>query len=231
MDFTSLYLTADAFFIAPYRWFSSAELGMWVGTSILSIWAIIAGELALTFIYLTNRAYYASLNTKMVRMHNLSIAAIQCKDKESFKATNKWANEYFGKMFFSHAALFAVSIWPLPFALGWMQTRFEGITIHTVPYFETPLGYQFVMLTCYIVLRLTFSKVRKHVPLLKRVDRMRKEDSDSAGKMRSWAELGAPVRKDGSQRTLVLSSAGNTVIESVSPALAAEASQVAGGTA
>ncbi|UZP66101.1 hypothetical protein N1030_10745 [Desulfovibrio mangrovi] len=224
MDLTSLYLAADAILIAPYRWFASATAGMWAGTSILSIWAIIAGELALTLIYLTNRSYYASLNTKMVKMHNLSIEAIQCKDKESFKATNKWANEYFGKMFFSHAALFAVSIWPLPFALGWMQTRFEGITIHTVPYFETPLGYQFVMLTCYILLRLAFSKVRAHVPLLRRVDRMRKEDSNSAGKMRSWAELGASAQRVGTERTLVLSPVGNTVIETSSPAIAPEAS-------
>lgn len=209
MDSAALFQAVDALLIYPYRLFGSAHAGLWLGTAVLSIWCIILGELALTAIYLFNRDYYTRLNQKMVRMHNISIQAILQKDKENFKAANRWANEYFGKVFFAHAALFAVSIWPLPFAMGWMQTRFEGIDIYTIPYFDLPLGYTFVMLTCYIALRFTLGKLRTRIPLLRRVEQMRIDDAATAGMPRSWADLGVEkpnvTTDENGKRTLILS--------------------------
>ncbi len=199
MDLHSLYLLADAILIAPFRWFDSAHLSFWCGSIVLALWCLFWGELTLSLIYLTNRRYYAALNAKMVRMHNISIKAILSKDKTAFKAANKWANEYFGKLFFSQAAVFAVSIWPLPFAMAWLQTRFEGIPVHTVPYTSVSLGYSFVLLVCYIVLRYGLSRVRHKLPLLRTVEAMRKEDSREAGEMRSWGDLGKETEKPAEQ--------------------------------
>ncbi len=244
MDSSSLYATMDALLIAPYRLLPSAQAGLWLGTAVLSVWCIILGELALSCIYLTNRDYYAGLNNKMVRMHNLSIQAILRKDKANYKAANIWANEYFGKLFFAQAALFAVSIWPLPFALGWMQTRFEGLAIYTIPYFDLPLGYTFVMLTCYIALRYALGKVRNHVPFLRRIEKMRIEDAESAGTVQSWADIApaaASGRTDGQGETTLFLAAGrqSTMITSHAepdagpsvPEFASPLSQPAGGTA
>ncbi|GFM37939.1 hypothetical protein [Desulfovibrio psychrotolerans] len=189
MDFSSLLQMVDPVLIAPYRWLEPAEAGFWLGTAILSLWILLVGEIFLSLVYLCNRRHYASLSTKMVHMHNLSVEAIVSKDKASYKATNKFANDYFGKYFFSQAALFSVSILPLPFAMAWLQSRFEGIAVHTVPYFDKPLGYTFVVLACYIPLRYGLSRIRQHIPLLRRVARMRTEDAKAIEPMRHWSDL------------------------------------------
>lgn len=218
MDAMTIYSAIDPFLIAPYRWFASSELSFWIGTAVLAIVCLVVGELALTLVYMTNRTYYAGLNKKMVRMHNVSIQAICSKDKAIFKAANTWANEYFGKVFFSQAALFGVSIWGLPFAMGWLQTRFEGITIYSIPYFGQPLGYTFVMLTCYIALRFGLSKIRSRIPVLSWLERIRLEDAKSAGIMQSWSDIGNDAPASGGEgrpvKTLVLSATnGSTLIE------------------
>lgn len=211
MDMQSIFFALDPYFIAPYRWLANPLAAMWIGTAILGIWCILAGEISSIFIYRVNRAYYAQLNAKMVRMHNLSIEAIKQKDKANFKATNRWANEYFGKVFFAQAAFFAVSLWPVPFALGWMQTRFTGVDIVTLPMisldldkisltsFSTDvfsstslsLGYAFVLLTSYIALRYGLYKTRKYIPVLRTIEAMREEDAEMVNQIKSWEELNA----------------------------------------
>lgn len=217
MDMQSLYVTLDPIFIAPYRWFSEPAIAFWIGSLALSLWCIFAGEISSIFIYRVNRAYYAKLNEKMVHMHNLSIEAIKLKDKENFKAANKWANEYFGKVFFAQAAFFAVSLWPVPFALGWMQSRFTGIDIVSVPMLsldfnklsltEIPtnffssttlsLGYAFVLLTCYIAMRYLLYKTRKYIPVLCKVEELRERDAELIDTIKSWDEL-SQIKADSS---------------------------------
>ncbi len=143
----------------------------------------------MSLIYIWNREYYTDLNRKMTRMNNISIEAIRHKQKDTFKSANKWANEYFGKVFFSHAALFAVSLWPVPFAMAWLQTRFSGIDIHTVPFTKFSLGYPFVFILSYIIVRYGFSKIRPFIPVLKKIDDLRAEDAKKAGELTSWDEL------------------------------------------
>ncbi|WP_066858400.1 hypothetical protein [Halodesulfovibrio spirochaetisodalis] len=209
MDMQNIFFILDPVFIAPYRWLLNPVAAMWTGSAVLALWCLLAGEISSIFIYRVNRAYYAKLNEKMVRMHNLSIEAIKQKDKANFKATNRWANEYFGKVFFAQAAFFAVSLWPVPFALGWMQTRFTGIDIVSFPVpsldfgklsltnFSTEfissttlsLGYAFVLLTSYIILRYTLYKTRKYIPVLRNIEAMREEDSELIHQIKSWEEL------------------------------------------
>ncbi|CCO25115.1 hypothetical protein [Maridesulfovibrio hydrothermalis] len=189
IDFDSIYPVIDTMLITPYRIGLPAAAAFWMGTALIAFWCTIAGELSMAVIYIWNREYYTDLNRKMTRMHNISVAAIRHKKKDTFKSANKWANEYFGKVFFSHAALFAVSLWPVPFALAWLQERFTGIDIHTIPYTEFGLGYPFVFILSYILVRYGFSKVRQFIPLMKKIDKMRADDAEKAGQMTSWSEL------------------------------------------
>lgn len=189
IDFDSVYPVIDTLLISPYRIGLPSLAAFWFGTAVIALWCTIAGELSMTLTYLWNRDYYTDLNRKMTRMHNISVEAVRHKEKETFKSANKWANEYFGKVFFSHAALFAVSLWPVPFAMGWMQERFAGLNIHTVPFIDFGLGYPFVFILSYIIVRFSFSKVRSYVPFLKKIDQMRAEDAEKAGEMTSWSEL------------------------------------------
>lgn len=186
--------TVDTILITPYRTGLPSIAAFWLGTAVLALWCTVAGEISMTLGYIWNRKYYNGLNQKMIRMHNISIEAIRHKDKSVFKSANTWANEYFGKVFFSHAALFAISLWPMPFALGWLQQRFSGIDIHTVPVLDYGLEYPFVFISSYILTRYAFSKVRKFIPLLGRIDKMKEQDALEAGEMKSWNEL-APAEK------------------------------------
>lgn len=187
--FESIYPVIDNLLIAPYRIGLPAISAFWLGTALIALWCTIVGEISMSLIYIWNRRYYTDLNREMTRMNNISIEAIRHKQKDTFKSANKWANEYFGKVFFSHAALFAVSLWPVPFALAWLQTRFTGINIHSVPFTDFSLGYPFVFILSYIIVRFSFSKVSSYIPVLKKIDLMRAEDAKEAGEMTSWNEL------------------------------------------
>ncbi|WP_320170244.1 hypothetical protein [Maridesulfovibrio sp.] len=185
----SIYPIVDALLIGPYRTGLPAVAAFWLGSAVLALWCTLGGELSMTLVYIWNRDYYTDLNCKMTRMHNISVEAVRHKEKETFKSANTWANEYFGKVFFSQAALFAVSLWPVPFAMGWLQERFAGITIHTVPFTDFSLSYPFVFISSYIIVRFTFSKIRHFIPVLKKIDGMRAEDAEKAGELTSWSEL------------------------------------------
>ncbi len=187
MTWTTILSIIDPVLIAPYRIFSgSPDLSFWFGTMILATGCIVLGEASMALVYLINRKYYARLNREMIRMHNISVDAIKQKNKSVYKSANSWANEYFGKVFFAQAALFAVSLWPLPFALGWMQERFSGITIATIPGIGWDLEYPFAMIGGYIVLRILFSRIRHRIPLFSRIAAMHKEDAELSETMTSW---------------------------------------------
>ena len=195
-DFDSVYPIIDTLLIAPYRIGLPTVAAFWFGSALIALWCTIAGELSMSLVYIWNRDYYTDLNREMTRMHNISVEAVRHKEKDTFKSANKWANEYFGKVFFSQAALFAVSLWPMPFAMAWMQGRFSGLDIHTVPFINFGLGYPFVFILSYIIVRFSFSKVRGFIPLMKKIDIMRAEDAEKAGEMTSWSELATQGNPD-----------------------------------
>ncbi|SDL06839.1 hypothetical protein SAMN05660337_1969 [Maridesulfovibrio ferrireducens] len=195
IDTNTIFAIFDTILITPYRIPVPSVAAFWFGTAVFALWCTVAGEISMALVYLWNRKYYTDLNQKMTRMHNISVEAIRRHNKKVFKSANDWANEYFGKVFFSHAALFAVSLWPVAFALGWLQERFGGISVHTIPYFDFGLGYPFVFILSYIVVRYSFSKIRKFIPFLCKVDVLREEDALSAGEMTSWTELAPEFKK------------------------------------
>lgn len=192
-----LYTFMDPVLIWPYRLAPDAVAGFWLGTAVLSLYCVILGEFTMGLVYLVNRDYYQKLTKNMVGMHNTSIDAIRYKDKKSYKASNKWANEYFGRLFFSQMAFFATSLWPVPFALGWLSTRFSDITIHDISIVQ--LGYPFVLIASYILVRVAFSRIKRYVPFISYVHKLRLEDAGKSGKMKSWGELGQPEKENKTQ--------------------------------
>ncbi|WP_027721999.1 hypothetical protein [Maridesulfovibrio zosterae] len=196
IDFDSVYPIIDTMLIAPYRIGLPTLAAFWFGSALIALWCTIAGELSMSLVYIWNRDYYTDLSREMTRMHNISVEAVRHQEKETFKSANKWANEYFGKVFFSQAALFAVSLWPVPFAMAWMQSRFSGLDIHTVPFIDFGLGYPFVFILSYIIVRFGFSKVRGFIPFMKKIDIMRAEDAEKSGEMTSWSELAPQGKPD-----------------------------------
>ena len=152
----------DPWFIGPFRWLPSATGGYLFGTVLLALQCVVLGDLAATAVAYLNRGYIRSIREKMDRHHNLSELALIQGDKESFKAVNRQALDAFGYSFSMGAAIFCVSIWPLPFALAWLNLRFAEAPI-TLP-FHVPLVGQAVpyltsFLLLYIAVRMIYSRV------------------------------------------------------------------------
>lgn len=180
----------DAVLIFPFRLPGSAVAGFYLGTLLLALACLVLGRISYDLVWLFNRGHYAREEKEMTRMHNLSVAAIEAGDKTAYKAANKEANEAFGKSFFAGAALFSVSIWPLPFALAWLAGRFDGVDVPLFP--GHPVRYNAVFLGCYILLRLAMWPLWQKLPLLGRVERTRREMASRRAKLRPWTDLGKP---------------------------------------
>jgi len=186
-----VYELLDAVLIAPFRLPGNAVAGFYLGTFLLALASLLLGRLTYDLVWLFNRAHYAREEKEMARMHNLSVAAIEAGDKAAYKAANKEANEAFGKSFFAGAALFSVSVWPVPFALAWLSGRFEGLDVPFLP--GHGLRYNAVFLGGYILLRLAMWPLWQKLPGFGRVERQRREAAARRAKLRSWAELVKPA--------------------------------------
>lgn len=173
----------DPVLIYAYRLPADALAGYWLGTLVLALGALALGLATMALSALLNRNLHRSQSEKMVRMHNLSIQAISEQHKEGYLAANKLANEMYGRVFFNRAALFTASVWPVPFALAWMDSRFTDVSLN-IPLVNFPFGYVGVFLTCYILLRVAVGQVRIPVysKLMEGLDQTRE-------KPRSWSEL------------------------------------------
>jgi hypothetical protein len=163
---TDLCIFIDSFLIAPYRVFEIPIIGFYFGTFILCLWCVLLGEVTFRLATLVNRSYMNKLRGQAVKMHNLSIKAIVVKDKEGYRACNKQANEAFGKYFFNMITQGAAFLWPVPFALGWMATRFSQVEfelLFSLPLIGDTVGFAAVMIPMYILCRIGWSKLKPHL--------------------------------------------------------------------
>ncbi len=159
-----LYLLIDALLIYPFRFFANPVAGFFVGSLVLCIWSILLGEITLPLLVRVNRRHIQALNAKKIKMHNLSVRALLYRDKESYTACNRQANEAFGRYFFAMFGLSAASLWPAPFALGWLATRFHGVSLDMLvsfPFIGKTAGYTTVFIPLYILLRILWGRLKK----------------------------------------------------------------------
>lgn len=117
-------LALDPFIIWAFRLVDDPWVGFFLGISVLNLICVIMGDVTSQLARRLNRNLYGRYRDEMVRHHNLSVRALRHADKEAYKAVNKQAHEAFGKYFFSQAGAFTLSIWPVPFAMAWMELRF-----------------------------------------------------------------------------------------------------------
>lgn len=180
----------DAILIAPYRLTGNPVAGFYVGTLVLALVSLFLGKASQDLVWLWNKAHYEREEAEMTRMHNLSVAAIEAGDKAAYKAANHEANEAFGKAFFAGAALFSVSIWPVPFALAWLAGRFDGLDVPLFPGYL--IRYNAVFLGLYILMRLLTWPLWRRLPFFGRVEAIRRQAAAKRPKLRRWSELGRP---------------------------------------
>jgi hypothetical protein len=168
MTFDNLFISIDPLLIAFYRIFDNPAAGFFFGTFVVSLLCAILGEITSAAVYRINRSYYQDLAQETVRMGDMSINALRFfKDKGKYRVFNKEANDAFGKYFFSQIALGASVLWPVPFALGWMQTRFVGVSF-LVPIINRSVSYMAIFILCYILIWKIKGMVYSHLQFHRR---------------------------------------------------------------
>jgi hypothetical protein len=191
----TIYNGIDGFLISLYRVSDIPILGYYFGTAMLSLICVVVGQMTYCWAYRRNHRFFNSDNREMVRMHNLSIKALGVKNKGAYKNCNKQANDAFGKYFFAQVAIGISSLWPVPFALGWMQSRFAEVDFAlpvAVPGFGSSVGFLFTFFPIYILTYLLFGKIKNRIPYFSSFERWRKESHTEAEEMMNFSDLAGP---------------------------------------
>ena len=191
----AIYNGIDGFLISFYRIIEIPILGYYLGTALLSLICVVIGQMTYCWAYRRNHRFFSSDNREMVRMHNLSIRALGAKNKGAYKNCNKQANDAFGKYFFAQVAIGISSLWPVPFGLGWMQSRFADVDFAlpmTLPGFGSSVGYLFTFFPIYVMVYMLFGKIKHQIPFFSSFERWRKKTLTEAEEMMSFADLSGP---------------------------------------
>lgn len=161
------YFVIDGFLILFYRFSSIPILNYMIGTFCLSMMAVILGELTVSIALKFNKKYIGGLSESMKSKEAMAIHAYERGDMAGYKALNKQATDVWGKKFFTMMGHSAAILWPIPFALGWMQTRFQDVEFMiSFPFtvITDSVGYTFSFFPIYILSRIVFGHMRPWLP-------------------------------------------------------------------
>ncbi len=188
MGMHPLYLALDSYLIWFYRVSGYAWLDFFFGTFILAFHALLIGEYTIFLAFLPIRKKIDTVNEEAVRYQNLTMEALKAGDKESYEAANKMANDAFGKAFFLQIALSAARLWPVPFALAWMQHRFLEVEV-PLPFLPYSLGYIGVFILLYVAAYFLFKPIKWRLPLICRMKPILDAYQTQTREMKSLADL------------------------------------------
>jgi uncharacterized membrane protein (DUF106 family) len=174
--FDTVLFQADKFLIAFYRITGHSFIDYFIGTMVLAFLCIIVGELSISLAIRFNKHYLDSMSKEIDEKEQRSIAAYESGNKAAYKSLNKEATDAWGKHFFIMAAYSAGLLWPIPFALAWMQTRFADVTFALAfplnLVFGKTVGYTFTFIPLYILCRILFKYMRPWLPYFRGVQAM-----------------------------------------------------------
>lgn len=161
------YFSIDGFLILFYRFSGIPIVDYMIGTFCLSMIAVVLGELTVSIALKFNKKYIGQLSERMNRKEAMAIDAYEKGDMAGYKALNKQATDAWGKKFFTMMGHSAAILWPIPFALGWMQTRFMDVAFEISFPFSLVMdsvGYTFSFFPIYILTRIIFAHMRPWLP-------------------------------------------------------------------
>jgi len=153
----------DTILITFYRLTGYPLVDYYVGTFLLALLTVVVGELTISLVFQINKAHLDKLNARVEKMKRLSSEALAEGDQAGYKACNKEGNDAFGQLFFNKFGLSAASLWPIFFALAWMQERFAEISL-PLPWIGWEINYFFFFLLCYIPARIFFGGIKRKLP-------------------------------------------------------------------
>ncbi|MFH0727860.1 MAG: hypothetical protein V2B19_16155 [Pseudomonadota bacterium] len=183
----NVMLQFDPFFIFFFRLTGLTLLDFYIGVFMLAMGCVVIGEVTLSLALRFNRNHLDRLEKEITHRESLSIQAYQMSDRPGYSALNKAANDAWGKHFFTMAAYSAGMLWPAPFAMAWLNTRFQEVPFPLpIPLswiFGESIQYPFIFIIIYILCRILFKYARPWLPYFRQVQRML--DSKQAGRLHS----------------------------------------------
>lgn len=156
----------DPYILSLYALTGTEALDGLVGTFLLALAVVVIGEITLSLVFKANRRHLDRLNDNLAKFSELSQEALRRGDQPSYQALNKQANDAYGHVFFNKFGLSAASMWPIFFALDWMQPHFAESGI-AVPFYPGGVNYVVVFLVCYVAARIVFGRLKRHLPYFK----------------------------------------------------------------
>ena len=173
--FNIFYLHADRLLIFFYRMTGHSLADYFIGTFCLAFFCVVIGEISVSLALRINKRYIDEMTDEMDHKERLSIEAYRAGDKAGYKALNKQATDVWGRRFFTMVGYSAGILWPIPFALGWMQTRFSGVDFELAfplsLIFGKSVGYIFTFIPFYILARIVFKYLRPWLPYFRGVQK------------------------------------------------------------
>ena len=171
--FSNFYVLADSFLIFFYRITGMPLADYFMGTFVLAFLCVVVGEISISLALRFNQRYIDEMTSEMETKEKLSMEAYRSGDRISYQALNKQATDVWGKRFFTMIGYSAGILWPVPCALGWMQTRFAEVQFSLLfplsLVFGKTVGYIFVFIPLYIFCRILFKYLRPFLPYFKGV--------------------------------------------------------------
>jgi hypothetical protein len=166
MEMHPAYQALDPYLIWFYRLTGHAWVDFFLGTLVLAFLTVIIGEITVFLVSLVVLRRLEHNAAEADRYQTLSIDALKAGDKSAYKAANKLANEAFGHSFFQQFTLGATFLWPVFFALAWMQYRFLDMEF-PLPFVGVSLGYIGVFIIIYALAYVLFKQIKRRLPFLR----------------------------------------------------------------
>jgi hypothetical protein len=191
MEMHSFFRFLDPYLIWFYRITGHPWADFLLGTMTLAFLALLMGECTIALAFLAARRRIDQTTAEASKYQNLSINALKAGDKETYQAANKLANDAFGKSFFLQIALSAAFLWPIFFALAWMQHRFLEVEF-PIPYTKYSLGYIGVFILLYVAAYLLFKRVKYKLPYFRKIKVILETYNSRVHEVKSLTDLGPP---------------------------------------
>lgn len=192
MDMHPFFQVLDPYLIWCYRITGHAGADFVLGTLALAGMALIIGEFTISLAFLAVKDRIDRTTAEIVRYQNLSVDALAAGNQEAYRAANKLANDAFGKSFFLQIALSAAFLWPIFFALAWMNYRFSGLEF-PIPGTEYSLGFMGVFILIYAAAYPGFKRIKNKLPYFRRIKAILDTYRGQTREMKSFADLHSPA--------------------------------------
>jgi hypothetical protein len=164
-----LFQFLDQYLIMLYRLTGHVGVDFVIGTFVLAFICLVLGEITIFLVFLFIRRHIDAKATEAEKYQNLSMDALKAGDKEAYQAANTLANDAFGHSFFQQMALSAAFLWPVCFALGWMQFRFLEVEF-PIPGTSWSMGFIGPFIIIYVTAYFLFKRVKRVLRVSNRIN-------------------------------------------------------------